>query len=889
MFIEERIYGIRKNKLRLVIRLLMITSLFLLTIKPLLSQTPILDRKVSFTEQTTTVRELLSELSKAGGFTFSYGKEVPLDKQIHVTDKSQSIRTHLDEIFLGDSLSYIEKSKKILIVPSHQSTPKVIPQQIIKGRIVDLDSKMPLVGVNVVLGSEGPLTGAVTDEQGYFRFEEVPIGRHDLQCSYVGFEPQNISNFLVTSGKEQVINLEMEESVIILKEVKVLSRDYQSKPINELTVVSGRSFSAYEVENIPGSLSDISRAALSFPGVVTTNDGQNHMVIRGNSPKGLQWRLEGIELPNLNHFAEVGSSGGGVNVISNNMLASSDFLTGAFPAEYGNALSGVFDLRLRTGNNEKHEQTIQVGLIGTEVMVEGPLSKSSNTTYIAQYRYSTLKLIQKLGAKLQSVPDFQDLSFKIYHPTEKMGVFSLFGIGGLSHEEGESGYVWNSNMATVGVSNIYSFDPKTFIKSVIAFSGRNYTWDDEYNKGTTETPFNQIWNTDITDYTVKGSFTFNRKINSKHKLKAGIIYEMAYNDSYMGWYSDTLYNWYSDPDHPEFGNQEFTNSLVNSKENAATLQTYLNWKYRITEGLTLNTGAHFLQFYLNNNYSIEPRVSMQWEMHPRHILSAGFGIHSRKESMTFYTGEKTLFDGAVIQPNIDLELSKAQHYVLGYHFLISDYIHLKAEAYYQHMYDIPAYPFPPYFSSINFDYGFEGNVLTNYGTAYNKGIEMTLEKYLSKGYHFILNGTLYDSKYKTKTGELLHTKYDGSYASNGLIGREFKVGKGKQNSIAISTRYILIGGMRYLPINREQSLAEGQQVRYWDDGYSEKADDYFRIDLQFKFRRNKPRYTAEWSIDLMNITNRENMLVEYWDSSIRDYRIEYQNPILAFLNYRIQF
>ncbi|MCK4746680.1 MAG: TonB-dependent receptor, partial [Bacteroidales bacterium] len=854
-----------------------------------ISQTPILDSKVRFTEQTTTVRELLSELSKAGGFSFSYGKEVPLDKQIRVTDKSQSIRAHLEEIFEGDSLKYVEKARKILILPDLPVIPKTLPNQTIKGRIIDLDSKIPLVGVNVVLSSEGPLIGTITDEKGFFRFDEVPIGRHALQCSYIGYEPEVIPNFLISSGKEQVINVEMEESVIQLEEVEVSSKSYQSKPINDLTVVSGRSFSSHEVENIPGSFSDISRAALSFPGVVTSNDGQNHMIIRGNSPKGLQWRLEGIEIPNLNHFSEVGASGGGVNVLSNNMLASSDFLTGAFPAEYGNALSGVFDLRLRTGNNEKHEQTLQVGLLGTEVMVEGPLRKASNTTYIGQYRYSTLKLVQKMGAKLMSVPDFQDLSFKIYHPTERFGVFSIFGIGGLSHEEGESGYIWNSNMATVGISNNYTINPKTFIRSVVAVSGRRYTWDDEYNMGTSELPINQVWKTDIIDYTAKASFSFNRKINTKHKLKAGIIFEMAFNESYMGWFSDTLYNWYMDPNHPDFRNLEFAHSYVNSNESAATLQTYLNWKYRITEDLTLNTGAHFLQFYLNNTYSLEPRLGLQWEIHPRHILSAGFGIHSRKESMTLYTGEMTLFDGAIIQPNIGLELSKAQHYVLGYHLLISEYIHLKAEAYYQYMYDIPAYPFPPYFSSINFDYGFEGNVLTNHGIAYNKGVELTLEKFMSKGYHFIVNGTLYDSKYKTKTGDLFHTKYDGSYASNGLIGREFKVGKEKQNIISINMRYILIGGMRYLPIDREQSLAEDRQVRFWDNGFSEKAEDYFRIDLQFKFRRNKPRYTGEWSIDFMNLTNRQNMLVEYWDSSIRDYRIEYQNPFLPFINYRIQF
>ena len=289
----------------------------------------------------------------------------------------QSVRKHLEQLFIHDPLTFIEKGNKVLIVPAQVPNSSALPNQTIRGRIIDLDSKSPLVGVNVVLGSEGPEKGTITNEEGYFRFEKVPVGRHDLKCSYIGYEPRIFSNFLVASGKEYVLNVELEESVINLSEVSITSRSKRSLPVNDLTLISGRSFSAYEVENYPGSFNDISRAALSFPGVVSANDGQNHIIIRGNSPKGLQWRMEGIEIPNLNHFSNIGASGGGVNVVSNNMLASSDFLTGAFNAEYGNALSGVFDLRLRTGNNEKHEQTIQVGLIGTEVMVEGPLNKSS--------------------------------------------------------------------------------------------------------------------------------------------------------------------------------------------------------------------------------------------------------------------------------------------------------------------------------------------------------------------------------------------------------------------------------------------------------------------------------------------------------------------------------
>lgn len=851
-------------------------------------QTPLLDKELQFEEKTVTVKMFLEELGKAGGFYFSYGQEVPLKKKITISPEKQSVKKHLDHIFNGDSFKYIEQGNKILIIlftPEKKDKPK----QTIRGRVVDLDSKLPLLNVNIILDSISSFTGTSTDENGFFKFENVPVGRHNLIFSYIGYKSRIVSNFLISSGKEYIVPIEMEESVVKLSEVKISFSEKKGRPINELSMVSGRSFSANEIENYPGSLSDISRAAVSFPGVLSANDGQNHIIIRGNSPKGLQWRLEGVEIPNLNHFAEIGSSGGGVSVISNNMIAGSDFLTGAFPAEYGNALSGVFDLRLRNGNNEKHEQTVQVGLIGTEVMVEGPLKKSTNTTYIAQYRYSTLRLFQKLGVPLESVPDFQDISFKIYHPTKKAGVFSIFGIGGLSREKGDDGYIWHSNMTTVGLSNTFTVNPKTFFKSVLSFSGWQYIWDKEANIGTVENPVNRIWKSDVKDYTAKISFTINKKLNARHKIKAGIVYELAFNNSFMGWHSDTLFNRYTNPENPDFGNLNYEHEYVNSKEKASTMQSFINWKYSVNDKLTINSGVHFLQFYLNNNYSIEPRLGLQWQVYPKHFFSAGFGIHSRKESMTLYSGKLTLHDGDVIQPNLELELTKAKHYVLGYNFLISDFLHLKTEAYYQSLYNIPAYPFPPYFSTINFDYGFEGNILTNYGAAFNRGIEISLEKFMSKGYYFLLNGTLYESKFKNKPGEELHTKYDGTYAANGLFGKEIKIGKAKQNIIGFSTRCILMGGMRYLPFNEEQSYTNNSEVVIWDNGYSEKASDYFRIDFQVRFTRNKTNYTGEWNLDIINLTNQRNMLDKKWDSNIRGIKSVFQNPLIPMLTYRIRF
>jgi hypothetical protein len=746
--------------------------------------------------------------------------------------------------------------------------------QSIRGQVVDQDSRAPLPFVNVFLELEGSQMGTVTDERGHYLFKDVPVGRCDLRFSCVGYETAWLRNQMLGSGKELILHMELVESVLELDGVDIAYAP-ESEAINKRVSVSGRSITAYEIENTAGSLSDISRTVQSLPGITSPNDGQNHLIIRGNSPKGLQWRLEGIEIPNLNHFSEIGASGGGISIISNNMIATSDFLTGAFPAEYGNALSGVFDLRLRTGNNERHEQTAQVGLMGTELMAEGPINRNTNTTYIAHYRYSTLKIIQAMGADLRSIPDFQDLSFKVYHPSKKLGVFSFFGIGGLSHEVGEQDeYDWRSNMSTLGLSNSYTLNSRTFFRTTLAISGWSYRWDEEDNLGTEEEPIDYTWGTAIKEYTLKAAFSANHKLNAKHKFKSGVVFEQAFNDSYMGWHSDSLQTGFS---------------YIDTASRAVTLQAHMNWQYRISEKLTMNNGIHFLQYYLTNSYSLEPRFGLQWKVFPRHILSAGFGVHSRKESMTLYTGMMTLHDGAVIQPNLDLELSKARHYILGYRFLATDLLHFKLEAYYQDLYDIPAYPFPPYFSTVNNDFGFEGNILDNYGTAYNMGIELTMERSLEKGFHMMMNGAVYDSRYINKLGEVLHTKYNGSYSMNGQAGREFKLGKLKQHLFSVNLRLIFIGGMRYLPIDEERSQVLGYQVRILDHGFTEKNSDYFRMDLLIKFTRNREKFSSEWRLDLMNLTNCRNELYKYWDSHEHAIQVEYQNPLIPVISYRIQF
>jgi hypothetical protein len=198
--------------------------------------------------------------------------------------------------------------------------------------------------------------------------KNVPLGRQSFQTSYLGYKNYNISNIEVNAGKELVLDIHLEESVTALEEISVTGYKNKTIGINEMSV-SSRMFSVEETGRYAGSLNDVSRMATNYAGVTNADDSRNDIVIRGNSPSGLLWRLEDMEIPSPNHFTSVGSSGGPISMLNYNVIANSDFMSGAFPAEYGNATSGIFDIKLRNGNNSKREYMAQVGALGTEFML----------------------------------------------------------------------------------------------------------------------------------------------------------------------------------------------------------------------------------------------------------------------------------------------------------------------------------------------------------------------------------------------------------------------------------------------------------------------------------------------------------------------------------------
>jgi len=763
--------------------------------------------------------------------------------------------------------------------------------QTIRGQILDSDTKQPLVGANILIEKTSPALGASTDINGKFFIEKVPVGRHTIKAVYIGYQDYVVSELLVGSGKEVILSIYLKENIIESETIVVIAEQRKDVPINSMATVSARTFTVEETQRYAASINDPSRLAQSYAGVSSADDENNELIIRGNSPRGMLWRLEGIEIPNPNHFRDgEGASGGGVSILSSQMLSNSDFFTGAFPAEYGNAMAGVFDIKLRKGNPDKREYTFQLGVMGADISAEGPFIKGQSATYLFNYRYSTLTMLNKLGIKISDeviVPIFQDLSFKFHFPTSAIGVFSLFGLAGKSDAgdsaiEDSTEWEYRSDrfrekeyheMGVIGLSNFYAFsNKKTYLKSVLAVSAESHTvkqdsLDDFSN-------YNQFYKDTFTYNTIRFSVTLNHKFNASHVIRTGIIYSRLGFDIYargLDFDKDKFVTW------------------VNNDGNTGVLQGFGQWKWRPGQDLSINSGLHYTQFLLNNHSTFEPRLGLKWQIREDQAINAGVGFHSRVETISNYLAKEIQPDESYLQPNKDLDLSKAFHAVLGYDKSFSNSLRLKLEAYYQYLYDVPIEDDPgSKLSALNYNEGFATIPLINEGSGENYGIEITFEKFLSDNYYFLGTASLFESKYIAGDKKERNTQFNGNYVFNLLGGKEFLLGN-KNNILGFNGRLIWKGGNRYTPINLPESISQGETVRYEERTFEAKAPDYFRLDIGINFRKNNPGWAWILSLDIQNVTNRLNIHSEYFDSSANKIR---KNTLLGFvpiLNYRLEF
>ncbi len=756
--------------------------------------------------------------------------------------------------------------------------------QTIRGRIIDQDTQSPLIGATVIIAGSDPIQGATTDVNGNFRIDQVKVGRVSLVVSYIGYEDKTIPNFLVSSAKEVVLDISLIEAVDQLEEV-VITATQKGEVLNEMALISARSFSVEETQRYAGAIDDPARMVSAFAGVNNNAEGNNDIIVRGNSPRGILWRLEGMEIPNPNHFADEGATGGPINALNSKMLGNSDFFTGAFSPEYGNALSGVFDMKLKNGNNQKREHAAGISTLGIDLTSEGPLNGSGS--YLANYRYSTLDLLDRAGIlDFGGVPRYQDASFKIFLPAGDKHSVSLFGLGGLSSitsedtdEENEDFVtgkgVMKAKMGVVGLTHTYLINSNAYLRNAVSIAGTDlYTdWnlpEDDQNS------FYRIGDNDFEKSAYTFQSTFNYKLNAKNKFEIGGIYRgLGFNMAAREWNFN-------------FNRLE---QILQDDNTTSSIQGFASWKYRATENLTFINGLHYLRLNLNSKQSIEPRLALQWKATDRNSFTAGFGLHSRMESPATYLAKSFREDGSFTQPNKNLGLSKAAHYVIGYDQNIGRNTHFKIEAYYQHLFDVPIENADTStYSILNSSGSYVTRELVNEGTGRNYGLELTLERYFNRGFYYLSTLSLYKSLYTPKDGEERSTAFDGNYTFNFLIGKEWKVGKASKNkTLFINSKTALIGGPRYTPIDLEASRANGEWIYKESEPFSVKGDDVFKLDLAIGIRRNKKNTSTEFKIDVQNVTNNQAVVDQYYVIASEKVIESTQLPLLPTISYKIFF
>jgi hypothetical protein len=761
--------------------------------------------------------------------------------------------------------------------------------QTIKGTVSDKAIKSPLIGANVVILNTNPLKGAAVDEDGHFKIENVPVGKHSLKISFIGYKDIVLNNIVVNSGKELDLNIDMEENAIQGQEVVIKAKIEKQKALNELSAVSTRTFSVEETQRFAAAVNDPARMATAYAGVVSGNDGNNTIVIRGNSPNGLLWRMEGVDIPNPNHFSAVGTSGGGISILSAQLLSNSDFSTGAFAAEYGNALSGVFDLKLRRGNSEKREYTVQAGVLGLDVAAEGPLSKKHQKgSYLINYRYSTLGVLSKLGVNIgDASTTFQDLSFNFTLPTEKMGNFTLFGFGGLSNQssvgkadsvkwktnlDSKYGFDFKANTGAMGLTHSLIFK-KSYLKTVLSTSGTDNISD--VNEFQRDYSLRVLSGENLNQRKYTLSSVYNYKFNGQHLIRTGAYFNVInYNFVQKNWESKS---------------QKLVEQ-INNKGNTTTTNAFAQWQYRPTEALTLNTGLHAFYLDLNQKTAIEPRISAKYAFSERQSISIGYGLHSQIQPLGVYF-YKTKKEGTQTdyKPNENLDFTKAHHFVLAFDQMFQGNWHIKTEAYYQNLFNVPISKAQnSTLSMLNLTEGFIAETFENKGTGRNYGLELTVEKFLTDGFYLLLSSSLYDSKYKALDGKWYNTRFNGNIANSFLMGKEWSLSR-KNRTFGVNLKLTHMGGIRSTPIDLVASKRDDETVFDYSKRFTVQMPYYMRADAGVRLKRNYKHLTTTLSLDVQNVTNRQNIFNQYFDTVTKEVKYGYQAPLIPILAYKVEF
>ena len=845
------------------------------------------DRKqITIQNKNISLKEAFSEVELQTGYSIAYElSTVDVKKKISLSLEKQSIDEALSQILKDTRYSYKITGYHIIITPSDNELQKSTkekterPTQTVRGIVLDSKTNAPIEFATVRIMNVGSL-GSTTDSLGRFRIDNVPVGRCNIQTSYVGYNANIFNEIPVTSSKEVYMEIPLDENVHSLAEVVIQPEIKKDKPLNAMAITGGRMISMEEAGRFANGFDDPARLSSAFAGVAG-DVGTNAVAIRGNSPQFTQWRLEGVEIPNPTHFADLTGLGGGfLSALSTQVIGNSDFYNGAFPAEYSNALSGIFDMQIRNGNNQKYEHTFQLGILGIDMASEGPISRKHGSSYIFNYRFSTTSLATGNDINLK----YQDLSFKLNFPTRKAGTFSIWGIGLIDRYKPEilDRNEWETqgdrqsgnttfDKAAGGITHKYLINADTYIRSSLAATyAKDHTEADQVTEDDKLVHVGDIRNS---KWDIVFNSYLNKKFNSSHINRTGITitglkYDLDYKIS------------------PNFGLDIPMEQISKGNGESCVFSTYSSSVINLNNHLTTSLGITAQYFTLNKNWTVEPRAALKWTFNPKHALALAYGLHSRRERLDYYFVEQEV--NGKTESNRYLNFSKAHHFGLTYDWNINSYMHLKVEPYYQYLFRIPVEENSS-FSIINHQSFYLERILKNRGSGVNYGIDITLEQYMKNGFYYMITASLFKSRYKAGDHIWRNTRLDKNYLLNVLAGKEWMVGRNKQNVLSLNGRIFFQGGDRYTPVDEEKSLIE-HDIKFDETrAYSKKFDPSLNGDISFSYRINKRKISHEFSIKMLNVGMRTGMHFYQYNEKTHKIEKEDGSGMIPNISYKIYF
>jgi hypothetical protein len=740
--------------------------------------------------------------------------------------------------------------------------------QTVTGRVKDATINSSLPGANVSIFEKDKLIkGASTDEQGKFSLSIIP-GRYRVEVSFTGYQSTE-QELLVIAGKSSVLEFALRESPTVLNEVTVIPPNVSEPGVTSLSIE--------KTLRAPANFFDPVRMLTSYPGVVTTNDQANSISVKGYSPNGVLWRLQGLDIVNPNHTANAGTlsdkptaSGGGVSILSAQLLDKTDFHSGNLSPRYGNALAGVMDMSLRTGSTEKMQYTAQASLIGIDLAAEGPISKEKQSSFLVNYRYSTIGLLSQMGVNFgDETINFQDLSFNLNFPSKKGGNLSVFGFAGWSKnlfdakpeaewEEEKDRYTINYDGSSMGAGIVQQFKPGW---ASVSFGASVSGQEQNRTSQGTAVPYPAIESEEYRSIrTIYSSF-----LRGVRKINRGSI-ELGVNTSYM--------------DHnltvatiSQVQVQPYTPNLRGAVT-GLLMQPYFAWQQYIGK-FNLNAGIRYVNFSYNQSDSFEPRVSLSRNFSDN-LFTLSYGLTSQwQQTQTYLT-----------KGNGNLPFSKSNQFALEWRRKFNTDLSVVSSVYYHEQFNVPIAPGVPHYSLINQWEDFPRNNLVADGKGRNYGVDAYVEKRYYSDVYFMISGSVYQSQFSTNGILYEDSRFNGNFTSSALTGKEWK---SKNKAFGVHARVLYSGGLRQLPIDPIASESVGTTIYSPTDGYIIKYPDYFRTDLRVSWRKNKPGYTRTLSIDIQNVTGKLNVAYQYYDTFLKEITTKYQLGLIPVIAYRVDF